>query len=80
MNQVDEETYDIVCAIAPATPPQSKFMWVFKTKTLGLSDEGLPRRVGAWESPTLFKVPKVKNETPEKQNIDSPQCLTLHEP
>lgn len=55
--------------MAPAMPPHSKFTWVFKTKTSGLSKQGLPSRVGAWASPTLFKVPKVKNEKPERKKF-----------
>lgn len=64
-----DTTYDIVCAIVPAMPPHSRFTCVFKTKTSGLSKEGLPSKAGAWASPTLFKVPKVKNENPERQNV-----------
>lgn len=61
-------TYDTVWAIAPAMPPHRRFTCVFKTKTSGLSNEGLPSRLGACVSPMFFKVPKVKNERPENQN------------
>lgn len=57
-------TYDIVWAIAPATPPHSRLMWVFRTRTSGLSRDGFPRSSGKWASPRLFSVPNVKNENP----------------
>lgn len=60
----DSGTYDIVCAMAPATPPQSRLMWGFRIRTLGLSDDGRPRCSGKCLRPRLFSVPKVKNENP----------------
>lgn len=48
-------------------PPHSRFTCVFKTKTSGLSNEGRPSKLGAWASPMLFKVPKVKNEKPKRK-------------
>lgn len=57
-------SYETVWAKAPATPPQSRLMWLFRTRTSGLSEEGRPSSSGKCFRPRLFRVPKVKNERP----------------
>lgn len=54
----------MVWAMAPATPPHSRFTWGFRTSTSGLSDDGRPKSSGAWARPRLLSVPKVKKEKP----------------
>lgn len=70
-------TYDIVWAMAPATPPQSKLTWVFRIRTSGLSEEGRPSVSGKCFKPRLFRVPKVKNEKPSGFKNSSRQTVTL---
>lgn len=72
-------TYDIVWAMAPATPPHSRLTCVFRTRTSGLSRDGFPRSSGKWASPRLFNVPNVKKENPGRnKKINKNSVHTMH--